>query len=174
MLHPHVHCLVTGGGLTAEGQWREVRNGFLLPVRVVMAVFRGQLLAAIDTAVRRGQLTLPVGRTRRHWETLRHQLGRQQWHVHIRERYPYGEGVLTYLARYSRGGPLSNARRRSCAAGEVRCWYRINGEGSGQARRGVMTLPVAEFIRRYRLHVPAPGTRVVRGYGLYARTARAA
>ena len=92
VLHPHVHCLVTGGGLTAEGQWREVRNGFLLPVRVVMAVFRGQLLAAIDTAVRRGQLTLPVGRTRRTGRPCAIKLGRQQWHVHIRERYPYGRG----------------------------------------------------------------------------------
>jgi hypothetical protein len=122
--------------------------------------------------LRRGQLTLPVGLTLRHWETLRNKLGRQKWNVHIRERYPYGEGVLTYLARYIRGGPLSNARLVSCGAGEVRFWYRINGAGSGQARRGVMTLPLEEFIRRYLLHVPAPGTRVVRSYGLYAHTAR--
>ena len=61
VLHPHLHCLVTGGGLTPEGQWRAVRNGFLLPVRVVMAVFRGKLLAAIDAAVRGGTLTLPDG-----------------------------------------------------------------------------------------------------------------
>jgi hypothetical protein len=165
-LHPHGHGLVTGGGLSPDGQWREVRHGFLLPVRVVMAVFRGKLLAAIDPALRRGQLTLPVGLTRRHWETLRHKLGRQKWNVHSRERYPYGEGVLTSLARYLRGGPLSKARRVSCGAGEVRFWYRIKGAGAGQARRGVLTLPLEEFIRRSLLHVPAPGTRVVRSYGL--------
>src|SRR5215467_9573460 len=51
VLHPHVHCLVTGGGLTPTGQWVAVRNGFLLPVRVVMAVFRGKLLAAIRQAL---------------------------------------------------------------------------------------------------------------------------
>ena len=71
ILHPHVHCLVTGGGVTADGQWRAVRNGFLLPVRVVMAVCRGQLLPAIDTAVRGGQLTLPAGMTMRPWDSLR-------------------------------------------------------------------------------------------------------
>jgi hypothetical protein len=92
---PHLHGLVTGGGLTDEGHWRPVRNGFLLPVRVVMAVFQGTRLAAIDTAVRGGQLRLPARLTRRHWETLRHQLGRRTWNGPIRERYPHGTGVLT-------------------------------------------------------------------------------
>ena len=62
VFHPHLHGLVTGGGLTEEGEWRAVRNGFLLPVRVVMAVFRGKFLAALDTAVHEGTLTLPDGR----------------------------------------------------------------------------------------------------------------
>jgi Putative transposase len=61
VLHPHLHCLVTGGGVTDQGEWRAVRNGFLLPVRVVMAVFRGKLLAALETAVHEGTLTLPDG-----------------------------------------------------------------------------------------------------------------
>jgi hypothetical protein len=172
VLPPQVHGVVTGGGLRPDGPWREVRHGFLLPVRVVMAVCRGKLWAALDTALRRGQLTLPVGLTRRHGEPLRHTRGRQQWNVHIRERYPCGEGVLTYGARYIRGGPLSQARLVSCGAGEVRCWSRIHGAGAGQARRGVMTLPWEACIRRYRRHVPAPGTRVVRSYGLYAHPAR--
>jgi hypothetical protein len=68
VFHPHLHCLVTGGGLTDEGEWRAVRHGFLLPVRVVMAVFRGKLL---------------------------NKLGRVKWNVHIRERYGHGAGVLT-------------------------------------------------------------------------------
>src|SRR5262245_27192498 len=61
VLHPHVHCLVTGGGLTPDGQWQAVRNDFLLPVRVVMAVFRGTLLAAIRQALTREDLALPEG-----------------------------------------------------------------------------------------------------------------
>jgi hypothetical protein len=174
VLHPHLHCLVTGGGLSDTGEWRAVRNGFLLPVRVVMAVFRGKLLEALDTAVRGGQLTLPAGMTLRHWETLRNRLGRQKWNVHIRERYPYGDGVLTYLARYIRGGPLSNHRLVSWAPGEVTFRYRLNGEHADRSRPGQMTLSMAEFIRRYLLHVPEPGTKVVRCYGLYGPTKRAA
>ncbi len=59
MLHPHVHCLVTGGGLTPDGHWKAVRHGFLLPARVVMAVFRGKMLDAIRRACAREALVLP-------------------------------------------------------------------------------------------------------------------
>jgi hypothetical protein len=163
VLHPHVHCLVTGGGLTPEGQWRAVRNGFLLPVRVVMRVFRGKFLEVLDRAVCRGQLTLPAELTPRQWETLRKQRGRKKWNGHIRERYAHGEGVLTYIARYIRGGPMVNPRLVSCTEEAVTCRYRLNGEACERPRQGLMTLPIAAFLRRYLRHVPAPGTRVVRG-----------
>jgi hypothetical protein len=176
VLHPHLHCLVTGGGVTDQGEWRAVRNGFLLPVRVVMAVFRGKLLAALDTAVHEGTLTLPDGMAMRHWAILRNKLGRQKWNVHIRERYPHGAGVLTYLARYLRGGPIANQRLVACERGVVTFRYRLNGEGAGEkpTAQGRMCVSIDEFIRRYLVHVPPPGTRVVRAYGLYAPTKREA
>jgi hypothetical protein len=174
VLHPPVHCLVTGGGLTDAGHWRPVRNGVLLPVRVVMARCRGKLLTAIDRAMCAGQLSWPTGLTRRQWERLRHKLGRRQWNVHIRERYPHGTGVLTYLARYIRGGPLANQRLVSSHAGEVTFRYRVNGHASDRRAQGLLTLPLAEFLRRYRVHVPEPGTKVVRCYGLYAPSKQAA
>jgi Putative transposase/Transposase zinc-binding domain len=174
VLHPHLHCLVTGGGLTDAGQWHPVRNGFLLPARVVMAVFRGKLLAAVDAAVQRGTLTLPDGMPLRHWAILRNKLGRQKWNVDIRERYAHGTGVLTYLARYLRGGPIANQRLVSCTPQAVTLRYRLNGEHAGSPGSGLLTLSIAEFIRRYLLHVPEPGTKVVRCYGLYAPTKRVA
>jgi hypothetical protein len=170
VLHPHLHCLVTGGGLTEEGEWRAVRNGFLLPVRVVMAVFRGKLLAALRQGLAQGQLRLPEGRRPQQMANLLNKLGRTKWHVYIRERYPHGTGVLTYLARYLRGGPLANQRLIACEQGTVTFRYRVNGEASNRQPRGRMTIPMEEFIRRYLLHVPEPGTRVVRSYGLYAPT----
>jgi len=174
LLHPHIHCLVTGGGLTRTGQWVPVRNGFLLPSRVVMALFRGKLLAAIRRALHQGQLHLPAGMRAQPYDNLLNKLGRQKWNVHLRERYAHGEGVLIYLARYVRGGPLSNQRLVSCAQGEVSFRYRVNGEGPARARRNVLTVSIEEFIRRYLLHVPPPGSRVVRSYGLYAPTVRGA
>jgi hypothetical protein len=170
VFHPHVHCLVTGGGLTDEGQWRAVRHGFLLPVRVVMAVFRGKLLAALREGLAHGQLTLPEGRSCQQMANLLNKLGRTKWNVHIRERYPHGAGVLTYLARYLRGGPLANRRLVACENGRVTFRYRVKGEGSARQQSDLMTLPIEELIRRYLRHVPEPGTRVVRCYGLYAPT----
>jgi hypothetical protein len=77
---------VTGGGLTDAGPWRPGRHGFLLPVRVVMAVFRGQLLAAPRQGWAHDQLPLPQGRRGPQRETLLNKLGRTMWHVPSRER----------------------------------------------------------------------------------------
>jgi hypothetical protein len=114
--------------------------------------------------------------TMRHWVTLRNKLGRQKWNVHIRERYAHGAGVLTYLARYLRGGPLANQRLVACEQGVVTFRYRLNGERAGEepTSQGRMRVSIEEFIRRYLVHVPPPGTQVVRSYGLYAATKREA
>jgi len=171
LLHPHMHCLVTGGGLREGGDWVAVRNGFLLPMGVVMAVFRGKLLAAMRQGLQQGQLTLPEGKSRQQVENLLNKLGRQKWNVHIRERYPYGQGVLVYLARYLRGGPISNARLRSCDGQQVVFRYEERAKGpGGQGQQRTMRLPLEQFIGRWRLHVPPPGAVLVRCWGLYAHT----
>jgi hypothetical protein len=94
LLHPHVHCLVIGGGLTASGDWGAVRHGFLLPMRGGMAGFRGQRRAAIRQGLVHGTLALPEGKRSQHMEKLRHKRGGVKWHVHIPERYAHGRGVL--------------------------------------------------------------------------------
>jgi Putative transposase len=130
-----------------------------------MALFRGQLLAAVGAAVQRGTLTLPDGMPLRHWAILRTKLGRTTWNVPIRERYPHGAGVRTYLARYICGGPIANHRLVSCTQGVVTFGYRLNGEGTGgeHPRQGRMRVSSAECIRRSRWHVPAPGSFVPLG-----------
>ena len=167
ILHPHIHCLITGGGLSAGGEWRFVDNGFLLPVRVAMGKFRGKFLACLDKAVEDGKVALPYGMGLQGWMNLKNKLGRVKWNVHIRERYGHGKGVLSYLGRYIRGGPISNKRIISCEDGEVKFWHRVNGEDSQSKKRDAMTLPVEQFLGRYLLHVPEPRTKVVRYYGLY-------
>ena len=171
ILHPHVHGLVTGGGLTADGSWKAVRNGFLLPVRVVMAVFRGQMLAAIRQALARETLALPEGIRLQQVLTLLTRLGHPRkttWNVPIRERYRHGAGVVTYLARSLRGGPLKNARLVAYDGARVTFTCRPRQEetdgGGPSAQR--LTLSVADFLQRWLLHVPVPQTRVVRSYGL--------
>lgn len=173
VLHPHLHCVVTGGGLAGE-TWHATRNGYRLPARVVMPVFRGKLLAAVHEAVDAEQLSLPAGMTLPQLRMLLHRLGRQQWHVQIMERYAHGRGVATYLARYLRGGPLKPARVVVWDAQSVTFRYADNREldGQGRSTRKIMTLTVAEFLQRWLLHVPPPGLQVIRAYGLYAPTKR--
>ena len=80
------------------------------------------------------------------------------------------------MARYLRGGPIANQRLVACEQGMVTFRYRRNGEGAGEepTSQGRMRVSIAEFIRRYLMHVPSPGTRVVRAYGWYAASKREA
>jgi hypothetical protein len=172
VLHPHIHCLVTGGGLTPEGQWVAVHNGYLLPGRVVMAVFRGKLLDALRRAFHRSALALPGEMRPQQFHNLLNRLGHKKktrWNVRIMERYPYGRGVATYLARYMRGGSIKNARLVSFDGHRVTFLYHNNHDTpeGGKGARQPMTLPVDDFLGRVLLHVPAPHTQVVRCYGLY-------
>jgi len=172
VLHPHVHCLVTGGGLTPAGQWVAVRHGFLLPARVVMAVFRGKMVAAIRQAFAHEELTLPEPMHPQQLHNLLNRLGHPtkiRWNVRIMERYRHGAGVVTYLARYLRGGPIKNARLVVCDGARVTFLYRVRHEEAddGPTAPQQMTLPIADFLQRWLLPVPVPQTRVVRSYGLY-------
>ena len=174
VLHPPVHCLVTGGGLTPAGQWVTVRNGFFLPVRVVMAVFRGKRLAALRRALARDALVLPEAMRPQQWLNLLNRLGHAQktpWNVHIRERYRHGAGVVTYLARSLRGGPITHARLVAWDGDRVTLLYRTSeADASGTPSWSRMTLSSADFLQRWLLHVPAPQTRPVRAYGLSHHT----
>jgi hypothetical protein len=172
VLHPPLHCFVTGGGVTPDGHWKAVRHGFLLPARVVMAVFRGKMVAAIRQTLARGALALPAPMRPQQVLNLLNRLGhprKTKWNVRIMERYRHGAGVVTYLARYLRGGPIKNARLVAYDGDRVTFTYRARHEetDAGPASPRRMTLPVADFLQRWLLHVPVPQTRVVRSYGLY-------
>jgi Putative transposase/Transposase zinc-binding domain len=171
LLHPHLHCLVTGGGLNEAGHWVAVRNGYVLPMRVVMALFRGKLLAALRQRLAQGTLQLPPGKRRQQVENLLNKLGRQKWNVHIRERYPHGHGVLIYLARYLRGGPIAPRRLVSCDGQQVVFRYEERAKpNGGQPHQRTMRLPLEQFLGRWLLHVPPARAVRVRCWGLYAHT----
>ncbi len=175
VLHPHLHCLVTGGGWDGDS-WQAIHNGYLLPARVVMPVFRGKLLAALHQALDAGQLTLPAGVSPPQLRMLLNRLGRTKWHVQLMTRYAQGQGVATYLARYLRGGPLKPSRVVSWDAQTVTFRYADNQDldAQGRGKRKLLPLSVADFLQRWLLHVPPPGLQVVRAYGLYAPTKRGA
>ena len=170
MLHPHIHCLVTGGGLAADGLWRAVSTGYLLPVRVVRVIFRAKVLSGLEALWHAGQLRLPPGVDDDGVRRLLRAAARRKWNVRISSGYAHGRGVATYLARYLRGGPLKNSRLLSFDAERVAFRYRNYRQlrANGQPAEQTLVLPVAEFLRRWSEHVPLPGVHSLRAWGLYA------
>jgi hypothetical protein len=164
VLHPHIHCLITDGGLDDTGHWQQPKKSCFLPARVVMHLFRGKYLAYVRQLLDKGQLNLPPDQSVQRIHNLLNKLGRKKWNVHLRERYEHGEGVVKYLARYVRGGPLKNAQLQSVSATQVR--YRYYAHDQGQHTH--LTLSHEAFLRRYLQHVPDKGKQLVRHYGLYA------
>jgi hypothetical protein len=162
--HPHIHAVVTGGGWDGS-TWRPITNGYLLPVRVVRALFRGKMLAAIRAAVDAGALTLPSDRSPTLWSNVFRQLYEKRWSVNIQERYAHARGVLAYLGRYLRGGPISNHRLLSADDRSIRMRYTDHHDGKSK----ILELEPETFIRRVCWHVPEPGQHQVRLWGLYAR-----
>jgi len=167
-LHPHIHCLITDGGLDTTGQWQEPKKSCFLPARVVMALFRGKLLAKLRTALERGTLTLPPQASTQRLVNRCNRLGRRKWNVHLCRRYAHGQGVMTYLARYVRGGPLKNSQLRSAHADTITFRYRAHADTGATNPFRELALPPAQFLGRYLQHVPLPHRPVVRHYGLYA------
>ena len=163
--HPHIHCLVTGGGWDGQN-WRGVRNGFLVPTKVAQALFRGKLLAAIRVQQASGELELPESPLE--FRRQLRKLSRTKWNVRVKERYAHGSGVLTYLARYLRGGPISDRRLLRSDGQTVTFRYRAHRDG----RHKTMQLSRQEFLSRLFEHVPEPGVHGARYYGLYASNKR--
>ena len=171
VLHPHIHCLVTCGGLTDAGEWQKPVKSCLLPAPVVKSLFRGKYLAFLRAALDRQQLRPPPGRSAAQTRSLLNRLGRRKWNVRVEAPYDHAGGVVNYLARYLRGGPISNHRILAFDGETVQFRvkdYRRSGD-SGPVRRRVLTLAIEEFLRRVLMHVPVPRMHLVRYYGLYAR-----
>ena len=115
------------------------------------------------------KLTIPEGVCKQQVLNLLNKLGRKKWNVCIRERYAHGNGVVTYLGRYLRGGPISNKRIVSWDDNTVKFRYKdYKAAETGGEKRKVMELPVADFLQRLMWHVPVPRRNMVRSYGLYA------
>jgi hypothetical protein len=174
--HLHVHALVSGGALSADGaQFIRARRGFLFPVKALSKVFRGKYLAALEAALvdgalrlgsRYAELTQPP--PRRQWlQTLR----AQDWVVYAKPPFAGPESVLQYLGRYTHRVALSNDRLVAFDGEHVRFRWRDYAHGN---RQRILTLDTDEFIRRFLLHILPKRLMRVRHYGLAANRSKAA
>ena len=161
--HVHVHALVAGGALRADGTWREPKRGFLFPVKALSRVFRGKFIAALQQHHDEGALP---AMTHTQWQALRTQLHAHDWVVYAKQPLGGPEQVLEYLGRYTHRVAISNERIVGIDAQEVAFRVRANNEGAGKRR--TIWLEGGEFIRRFLLHVLPPGFKRIRHYGLLA------
>ena len=162
--HPHLHCIVTGGGLSLDGaRWVEGRRGYLFPVKVLGALFRGKLLAALIQAYDRGELHLGSGAAEladpAAFAALRDVLYRKAWVVYAKAPFGGAEQIFRYLGRYTHRVGLSNHRLLGMDEHGVR--FRTRGDKS-------VTLAPEEFLRRFLMHVLPRGFVKIRHYGLLA------
>lgn len=167
--HPHVHCLVTAGGLDNSGQWQATRQNFLLPLQPLRALFRGRVLGAVQQGLADKTLQLPAGPAQAQWPSQLRHLWRSHWNIQINAPYAHGRGVAQYLARYAKGGPLGSDRRLHLLDDHrVAFTYLDHHDG----KRKNMTLGAEQFIARVLWHAPPKGQHTVRHAGLYATARR--
>jgi hypothetical protein len=174
MDHPHIHCIVTGGGLSPdESHWVSCRKGFFIPVRVMSALFRGKFLGLLKNSFTSEDLVFPRGISHLQepgtFESFRRHLYHKKWVVYCKPPFDGPKGVLQYLGRYTHRIAISNNRILTIRDGTVSFLWRDYADDN---RQKTMTLQAGEFIRRFLLHVlPARYVRI-RHFGLLANRSR--
>jgi hypothetical protein len=170
--HPHVHCLLTAGGIDASGHWLDLPPNWLMPVRVLQSLLRGKLLGALAHAIGHGCWLRPPDLTSQRWQQTLRALWRKHWNVELRGPYDHGRGVVLYLARYAKGAPLPPHRFLQLLDHPVSPQLRMPylDHRSGQHR--TLELSINEFISRVLWHAPARAIHTTRHAGLYTATHR--
>ena len=174
MLHPHLHCVIPGGGLSPDGsRWIPCRNNFFLPVRVLSRLFRRLFLEHLRAAFDSGQLQFFSS-----LQELQHEqafsrylapLRNEEWVVYAKRPFAGPQHVLDYLGRYTHRVAISNERLLNIDNDQVSFSWKDYRDHNQQK---TMTLSAAEFIRRFLLHVLPDGFQRIRYYGFLSNRYR--
>ena len=175
-LHPHVHCVVSAGGLSRDhARWIRSRPRFFLPIAILRRVFRGKFVVGLKSAFERGQLHLagelaPLTNPKFFAAWLR-PLFRKDWIVYSKPPFGGPEYVLQYLGRYTHRVAISNHRLVSFDHGQVTFRWRDSADHN---QHKLMPLARDEFLRRFLLHLLPKGFVRIRHFGFLANRRRAA
>lgn len=174
--HPHLHCVVPGGGLSPDGErWVPCRPNFFLPVHVLSRLFRRLFLESLRKAFDSGKLqffaALESLRERHNFVQLLDRLKACEWVVYAKRPFAGPQQVLDYVGRYTHRVAISNNRLLDIENGRVRFQWKNYRDG-GQIK--TMTLSADEFIRRFLLHVLPDGFQRIRYYGFLGNRYRRA
>ena len=175
--HPHLHCVVPGGGISLDGKrWVSCGVGYFLPVRVLSLRFQTLFLEKLCAAHEAGRLKF-FGVHRhladaRNFANYLRPLRDIDWVVYAKRPFAGPEAVLAYLSRYTHRVAIANSRLISCDDNGVTFKWK-DYRDKGRTRQKVMTLATHEFIRRFLIHVLPQGFHRIRHYGLFANARRA-
>ena len=169
--HIHVHALVAGGALSADGKWVSAKRGFLFPVKALSGVYRGKFMEALDRVRKAGVLRHEAAQSDVSWRTLFAAMRRHDWVVYAKQPLCGPAQVLEYLGRYTHRVAISNSRLVEFADGRVAFRWK---DYRHESQPKVMRLDAQEFVRRFLLHVLPSGLQRIRHYGLLANRHRAA
>jgi len=172
--HPHIHCIVTGGGLSLDGKrWISCKKSFFIPVKILSRLFRGKFLAYLREAHDSGKLVFPGKiaylKGKPAFEEMLTDLYRQEWVVYCKPPFKSAETVIDYLGRYTHRVALSNDRLVKFKGNQVTIRYRDSDDSD---KIKCMTLDVFEFIRRFLLHILPDQFMKIRHYGILSNRNR--
>lgn len=171
--HVHMHCIISGGGLTKDHKIRKTRTSFFIPVRVLRDKFKGKYLAELDSLYKNQKLVFSSSceklRNSYQWAEFRSRLFKKGWCPYIKETFNGFGNAIEYLGRYTHKVAISNHRILSVAHKKVT--FSARGRKPGDPHR-IITLDHTEFIRRYLMHVLPSGFQKIRYYGFLNNRAR--
>lgn len=166
LYHVHMHCIVSGGGLTRDGRIRRSKGKFFIPVTVLRDKFQGKYLALLDAYHKAGKLNFSVScenlRNSYEWNEFKNNLYNKEWCPYIKETFNGFGNAIEYLGRYTHKIAISNSRILSVS--ESGTTFSARAKKPGEEKR-ILTLANEEFIRRFLLHVLPSGFQKIRYYG---------
>ncbi len=163
--HPHIHCIVPGGGLTATEQWRNTRKKFFIPIKVLSKKFQGKFLALMKSEKLCFYGALDYLNNPLELDNVMDRLYEKSWITYCKPPFRNPSAVIQYLGRYTHRVAISNNRILAMDQGLVTFRWRDYADGN---KNKLMTLSAVEFIRRFMLHVLPKGMRKIRHYGILA------
>ena len=162
--HPHVHCIVSGGGADHDNVWHNLKKsepyGFLFPYKVMEPIYKGYFLKHLDRKILANEVKIPESCN---WKQLKSNLYKKQWLVYAKQPMGGVSQVVEYLGRYSHKVAISNYRILNVSQHSVRFKYK---DYADKGKMKTMSLPLQEFVRRFEQHILPKGFVKMRHYGI--------
>ena len=163
MYHPHIHCVVTGGGLTETEKWKEKEEDFFIPVKVMSRKFRGKFLSYMKKEKLKYYGENKYLENPENYDNLIQSMHNKEWVVYCKEPFKNAESVIQYLGRYTHRVAISNERIVKVEDNKVTFKWRDYKDNNKMKE---MTITIEEFIRRFLIHILPPKFMKIRYYGI--------